>query len=90
MGPKRFYSQNFSLFIVKFKKSGFSAFLRGREKLYGEIETRLTNDHRYNNGYRSCCCWVCCAVGFNRRSQSEGRDGPLWVFGRGGSLDTDV
>jgi len=25
MGPKRFYSQNFSLFIVKFKKLGFSA-----------------------------------------------------------------
>jgi len=27
MGPKRFYSQNFSLFIVKFKKLGFSALL---------------------------------------------------------------
>jgi len=25
MGPKRFYSQNFSLFIVKFKKLGLSA-----------------------------------------------------------------
>jgi len=25
MGPKRFYSQKFSLFIVKFKKLGFSA-----------------------------------------------------------------
>jgi len=25
MGPKRFYSQNVSLFIVKFKKLGFSA-----------------------------------------------------------------
>jgi len=25
MGPKRFYSQNFSIFIVKFKKLGFSA-----------------------------------------------------------------
>jgi len=25
MGPKRFQSQNFSLFIVKFKKLGFSA-----------------------------------------------------------------
>jgi len=27
MEPKRFYSQNFSLFIVKFKKLGFSALL---------------------------------------------------------------
>jgi len=25
MGPKRFWRQNFSLFIVKFKKLGFSA-----------------------------------------------------------------
>jgi len=25
MGPKRFYSQNCSLFIVKFQKLGFSA-----------------------------------------------------------------
>jgi len=28
VGPKRFQSQNFSLFIVKFKKLGFSAPLR--------------------------------------------------------------
>jgi len=28
MGPKRFYRQNFSLFLVKFKKLGFSAPLR--------------------------------------------------------------
>jgi len=28
MGPKRFYSQNFSLFIVKFQKLGFIAPLR--------------------------------------------------------------
>jgi len=28
MGPKRIYSQNFSLFIVKFKKLGFSAPLK--------------------------------------------------------------
>jgi len=30
MGLKRFYSQNFSLFLVKFKKLGFSARLSYR------------------------------------------------------------
>jgi len=32
MGPKRFKSQNFSLFIGKFKKLGFSAPLRAKTK----------------------------------------------------------
>jgi len=32
MGPKRFISQNFSLFIVKFKKLGFSAPIIGWKK----------------------------------------------------------
>jgi len=29
MGPKRFWSQNFSLYVVRFKKLGFSAPFKG-------------------------------------------------------------
>jgi len=48
MGPKSFYSQNFSLFIVKFKKLGFSAPLRPRSVL------RTTSRPLCNFWIRAC------------------------------------
>jgi len=49
MGPKRFERQNFSLFLFKFKKLGFSAPLGGITKL----------DFIFSYAYKTCS-WSYC------------------------------
>jgi len=45
MEPKRFYSQNFSLFIVKFKKLWFSApLMLSKDYLIIMLYTKLNKD----------------------------------------------
>jgi len=43
MGAKRFYSQNFSLFIAKFKKLGFSAPLKFSAPFKGVLNPNFLN-----------------------------------------------
>jgi len=52
-GTKRFYSQNFSLFLVKFKKLGFSAPLISFKVKDHRIKTFVT---KYCFVYDICLC----------------------------------
>jgi len=52
MGPTRFYSQYFSVFIVKFKKLEFSASLSYKVKKYQyHLSVRL----KFKNGFSTKC-----------------------------------
>jgi len=50
MGPKRFYSQNFSLIIVKFKQLGFSDYLK---KIFLEFSIRYASQFITKNQLQS-------------------------------------